>query len=83
MAYYENRIEHLGGDLILYQRNLATAARNVKTHRKAKWYMKLRLGPRKFVNRSPFLLCCQHTIKGPAPYKKHGIMRAKIKEWVL
>jgi integrase len=52
MAYYENRIEHLDGDLILYQRNLATAAPNVKSHRKPKWYMKLRLGPRKFVNRS-------------------------------
>lgn len=52
MAFYENKVELLGGDLILYQRNLATAAPNVKTHRKAKWYMKLRLGPRKFVNRS-------------------------------
>lgn len=52
MAYYENRMEHLDGDLILYQRNLATAVPNVKSHRKPKWYMKLRLGPRKFVNRS-------------------------------
>ena len=52
MAYYENKVELLGGDLILYQRNLATAVPNGKTHRKAKWYMKLRLGPRKFVNRS-------------------------------
>ena len=52
MAYYENRIEHLDGDLILYQRNLATAVPNVKSHRKPKWYMKLRLGPRKFVDRS-------------------------------
>ena len=52
MAYYENRIEHLGGDLILYQRNLATAAPNVKSHRQPKWYMKLRVGPRKIINRS-------------------------------
>ena len=52
MAYYENRIEHLDGDLVLYQRNLATAAPNSKTHRQPKWYMKLRIGPRKFVNRS-------------------------------
>jgi integrase len=52
MAFYENKVELLGGDLILYQRNLATAVPNVKSHRKPKWYMKLRLGPRKFVNRS-------------------------------
>ena len=52
MAYYENKVELLGGDLILYQRNLATAVPNVKSHRKPKWYMKLRIGPRKFVNRS-------------------------------
>lgn len=52
MAYYENRIEHLDGDLVLYQRNLATAVPNVKSHRKPNWYMKLRIGPRKFINRS-------------------------------
>lgn len=53
MAYYENRIEHLDGDLILYQRNLQTAAPNVKSHRKPKWYMKLRVdGPKKVINRS-------------------------------
>jgi len=52
MAYYENRIEHLDGDLILYQRNLATAAPNVKKHRKPKWYMKLRIAPNKVINRS-------------------------------
>lgn len=52
MAFYENKVELLGGDLILYQRNLATAVPNVKSHRKPKWYMKLRIGPRKFVNRS-------------------------------
>lgn len=52
MAYYENRTEHLGGDLILYQRNLKTAAPNSKNHRQAKWYMKLRIGPRQTINRS-------------------------------
>lgn len=52
MAYYENKVEHLDGDLILYQRNLKTAVPNVKSHRKPTWYMKLRVGPRKFVNRS-------------------------------
>jgi hypothetical protein len=45
MAYYENKVEHLDGDLILYQRNLATAVPNVKSHRKPEWYMKLRIGP--------------------------------------
>ena len=39
MAYYENKVELLGGDLILYQRNLATAVPNVKSHRKPKWYI--------------------------------------------
>jgi len=52
MAYYENRVEHVDGDLVLYQRDLKTAAPNSKNHRQPKWYMKLRLGPRKFVNRS-------------------------------
>lgn len=52
MAYYENRNELLGGDLILYQRNLKTAAPNSKNHRQAKWYMKLRIGPHQTINRS-------------------------------
>jgi len=52
MAYYENRVELLDGDLVLYQRNLATAAPNVKQHRQRKWYMKLRIGPNRVINRS-------------------------------
>lgn len=53
MAYYENRVEHLDGDLILYQRNLATAVPNVKRHRKPTWYMKLTVGnPKRVINRS-------------------------------
>ena len=44
MAYYENRHEHYGGDLILYQRDLKTAVPNSKSHRKPCWYMKLKLG---------------------------------------
>jgi hypothetical protein len=52
MAFYENKVELLGGDLILYQRNLATAVPNAKSHRKPNWYMKLRIGPRKFIDRS-------------------------------
>lgn len=52
MAYYENKVELLDGDLVLYQRNLSTAAPNVKAHRKPKWYMKLRIGPNRVINRS-------------------------------
>ena len=52
MAYYENKVELLAGDLILYQRNLATAVPNVKSHRKPEWYMKLRIGPNKVINHS-------------------------------
>lgn len=53
MAYYENRIEHLGGDLILYQRNLETAVPHSKSHRKPAWYMKLKIrGLRKHIDRS-------------------------------
>lgn len=52
MAYYENRVELLDGDLVLYQRNLATAVPNVKKHRKPKWYMKLSIAPNKVINRS-------------------------------
>jgi integrase len=52
MAYYENRIEHLDGDLILYQRNLDTASPNARNHRQRKWYMKLKIGPRQFINKS-------------------------------
>jgi integrase len=53
MAYYENRVEHLDGDLILYQRNLATAVPNVKSHRKPTWYMKLKVGhSKRVINRS-------------------------------
>jgi integrase len=53
MAYYVNKVEHLNGDLILYQRNLASAVPNVKSHRKPTWYMKLKVGGRKkFIDRS-------------------------------
>lgn len=41
-----------GGDLIVYQRNLSTAAPNVKKHRKPSWYMKLRIAQNKVINRS-------------------------------
>ena len=52
MAFYENKVELLGGDLILYQRSLATVVPNVKSHRKPKWNMILRFGPNKVINHS-------------------------------
>jgi hypothetical protein len=52
MAYFENKVELLGVDLILYQCNFAAAVPNVKSHRKPKWYMKLRIGPNKVINHS-------------------------------
>ena len=53
MAFYENRHEHYGGALVLFQRNLAIAVPNSKTHRKQTWYMRLKIGGRKgYVMRS-------------------------------
>ncbi len=33
MAYYENKVEHFGGALVLFQRNLAVAVPSSQTHR--------------------------------------------------
>lgn len=53
MAFYENRHEHFGGALVLFQRNLAVAVPNSKRHRKANWYMRLKIGGRAgYVTRS-------------------------------
>ena len=53
MGYYEKKVEFFDGDLILYQRNLATAVPNVKSHRKPTWYMKLKVGhSKRVINRS-------------------------------
>lgn len=52
MAYYENSRKLLDGDLILYQRNLKTAVPNAKKHREPTWYMKLRISPKRIINRS-------------------------------
>ena len=43
MAYYENKREHFGGALVLYQRNLAVAVPNAQAHRAATWYMRLKI----------------------------------------
>ena len=44
MAYYENKVEHFGGALVLFQRNLAVAVPSSQTHRPATWYMRLKIG---------------------------------------
>ncbi|SEN97400.1 Phage integrase family protein [Pseudorhodobacter antarcticus] len=53
MAFYENKREHYGGALVLFQRNLAVAVPNSKSHRLQTWYMRLKIGGRKgYVTRS-------------------------------
>ena len=53
MAFYEDKREHYGGALVLFKRNLAVAVPNAKTHRRANWYMRLKIGGRKgYVTRS-------------------------------
>ena len=44
MAFYEDRVEHFGGVLVLFKRNLAVAVPNAKSHRKPAWYMRLKIG---------------------------------------
>jgi len=43
MAFYENKVEHFGGALVLFQRNLSVAVPNSKSHRPQAWYMKLKI----------------------------------------
>ena len=53
MAFYEDKREHYGGELVLFKRNLTVAVPNAKTHRRANWYMRLKIGGRKgYVTRS-------------------------------
>jgi hypothetical protein len=47
MAFYEDRVEHFGGALVLFKRNLSVAVPNAKSHRKQAWYMRLKIGGRK------------------------------------
>ena len=44
MAYYENKVEHFGGALVLSQRNLTVAVPSSQTHRAPTWYMRLKIG---------------------------------------
>jgi integrase len=46
LAFYENKVEHFGGSLVLFQRNLAVAVPNAASHRKPAWYMRLKIGGR-------------------------------------
>ena len=44
---------HYGGALVLFKRNLSVAVPNAKMHRRANWYMRLKIGGRKgYVTRS-------------------------------
>jgi integrase len=53
MAFYEDRIEHFGGALVLFKRNLSVAVPNAKSHRKPAWYMRLQITGRKgYITRS-------------------------------
>lgn len=55
MAFYEDRVEHFGGVLVLFKRNLAVAVAvtDAKSNRKRAWYMRLKKGGRKgYITRS-------------------------------
>lgn len=53
MAFYENKVEHYGGALVLFTRNVSVAVPNAKMHRKPTWYMRLKIGGRKgYITRS-------------------------------
>ena len=46
-------MEHFGGALVLFKRNLDVAVPTAKTHRKPNWYMRLKIGGRKgYITRS-------------------------------
>ena len=53
MAFYEDKRKHYGSACVLFKRNLAVTVPNAKTHRRANWYMRLKIGGRKgYVTRS-------------------------------
>jgi hypothetical protein len=69
MAFYEDRVEHFGGALVLFKRNLAVAVPNAKTHHKPAWYMRLKIGGRKgYPSRQPHPSCpkAAHSDRSPA-----------------
>jgi integrase len=75
LAYYENRVEHYGGSLILFQRNLAVAVPNSKTHRQKNWYMRLKIAGRKgYVTRSTKLTKYEDAYE----YAKSELLRLQL-----
>lgn len=53
MAFYENRVEHFGGALVLFQRNLEVAVPKAEKHRRRAWYMRLKINGKKgYITRS-------------------------------
>ena len=72
LAFYEDRVEHFGGALVLFKRNLSVAVPNAKTHRRANWYMRLKIGGRKgYVTRSTKLT----VYEGAYEYAKSELLR--------
>ena len=41
MAYYNDKVEHENGRLVLFKRDLTINSPNAKTRRTPKWYMKM------------------------------------------
>ena len=53
MAFYEDRVKHFGGALVLLKRDFPVAVPNAKSHRKQAWYMRLKIDGRKgYITRS-------------------------------
>ena len=72
MAFYEDRVEHFGGALVLFKRNLSVAVPNAKSHRKQAWYMRLKIGGRKgYITRSTKLT----TYEDAYEYAKNELLR--------
>jgi len=72
VAFYEDRVEHFGGALVLFKRNLAVAVPNAKTHRKQAWYMRLKIGGRKgYITHSTKLT----TYEDAYEYAKNELLR--------
>lgn len=68
MAFYEDGVEHFGGALVLFKRNLAIAVPNAKTHRKPARHTRLKIdGHKDYITRSTInvSLCVQSNFITP------------------
>ena len=75
MPFYEDKREHYGGALVLFKRNLSVAVPNAKTHRRANWYMRLKIGGRKgYVTRSTKLTIYEDAYE----YAKSELLRLPV-----